>query len=288
MADHYSVQTSSSRRSFEQMPMRTFLYFSLIFCLCYLTGCTSRREIPGIKDDPCLHFECESGAVVRGDTSEKNLALVFTGDEFADGGEHILSVLKKQQIPGSFFFTGNFYRNPGFEQLIRSLLSDGHYLGAHSDKHLLYCDWENRDSLLVTEEEFIHDLKNNYKVMRMFGISKKNALYFLPPYEWYNGNISNWTRSLGLQLINYTPGTLSHADYTTSDMPNYKSSEVIYKSILEFESGSTEGLNGFILLSHIGTAPEREDKFYYYLDDLITELKIKGYQFKRIDELLDP
>ena len=287
MAYHYSVQISRSIKSFEQIPMRTFLYSSLIFCLCYLTGCTNRREISGIKDDPCLRFECESGAVIRADTNKKNLAVVFTGNEFADGGEHILSVLKKQQIPGSFFFTGNFYRNPGFEQLIRSLLSNGHYLGAHSDKHLLYCDWNNRDSLLVTKEEFIHDLKNNYKVMRMFGISKKNALFFLPSYEWYNDTISNWTKSLGLQLINYTPGTLSHADYTTPDMPNYKSSEFIYKSILEFESGSMEGLNGFILLTHIGTAPERKDKFYYYLDTLITELKRRGYQFERIDELLD-
>jgi peptidoglycan/xylan/chitin deacetylase (PgdA/CDA1 family) len=268
------------------MPARTFLYSSLLFCLCYLTGCINRIEKPGIKDDPCLHFECESGAVVRADSGEKNLALVFTGDEFADGGEHILSVLKKQQIPGSFFFTGNFYRNPGFEQLIHSLLSDGHYLGAHSDRHLLYCDWNNRDSLLATKVEFIHDLKNNYKVMKKFGISKKEALYFLPPYEWYNDSISAWTKSLGFQLINYTPGTLSHADYTTPEMPDYRNSEVIYRSIINFERESTKGLNGFILLSHIGTSPDRKDKFYHYLDVLITELKTRGYHFKRIDELL--
>ena len=288
MMDHYSVQTSSSRKSFEQMSLRTFLFSLVIFCFYCVIGCINIKTEPGLKDNPYLNFECESGAIVRGDTSEKKLALVFTGDEFADGGEYILSVLKNQKISGSFFFTGNFYRNPGFEQLIRSLLSDGHYLGAHSDKHLLYCDWENCDSLLVTKEEFILDLENNYKIMEQYGISKKNALYFLPPYEWYNDSISAWTKSLGFQLINYTLGTLSHADYTTPDMPNYKSSEFIYKSILEFESGSTEGLNGFILLTHIGTAPERKDKFHYYLDTLITELKIKGYQFKRIDELLDP
>jgi peptidoglycan/xylan/chitin deacetylase (PgdA/CDA1 family) len=287
MADHYSVQTSSSEKSFEQMPMRTLLFSLVIFCLCCLTECKIGTTEPGIKDNPCLHFECESGAVVRGDTGEKKLALVFTGDEFADGGEYILSVLKKQQIPGSFFLTGNFYRNPGFKKLIRSLLVDGHYLGAHSDRHLLYCDWENRDSLLVTKKEFIHDLENNYKVMKHFGVSKKNAPYFLPPYEWYNDNISIWTKSMDFQLINYTQGTLSHADYTTPDLPNYKSSKVIYQTIIDFERESTKGLNGFILLSHIGTAPGRKDKFYYYLDSLITELKTRGYQFERIDKLLD-
>lgn len=269
------------------MLIRPFIFAAIIYCFCFLAGCKTGTTESGIKDNPCLLFECNSGAIVRGDTCQKNLAIVFTGDEFADGGEHILSVLKGQQIHGSFFLTGNFYRNPGFENLIHSLISEGHYLGAHSDKHLLYCDWGNRDSLLLTRKEFIHDLENNYKVMEQFGISKKKAHYFLPPYEWYNDTISIWTKSLVLQLINFTCGTLSHADYTTPDMPNYISSELIYQSIIDFETKSTIGLNGFILLSHIGTAPERDDKFYYRLEDLIKELKIRGYQFERIDELLD-
>jgi len=266
--------------------MRTFLICLAIFCYCFQTGCKNGPIKPGIHDNPYIHFEFESGAIVRGDTSEKKLALVFTGDEFADGGEHILRVLKSQEVYGSFFFTGNFYRNPEFKKLIHSLFSDGHYLGAHSDKHLLYCDWNNRDSLLVTKKEFIYDLESNYKIMKRTGILKKEALFFLPPYEWYNDSISAWTKSLGLQLINYTPGTLSHADYTTPELTNYRSSGDIYSSIINLEKETSTGLNGFILLSHIGTSPERKDKFHNYLESIITELKNKGYQFIRIDELL--
>ncbi|MBN1181302.1 MAG: hypothetical protein JXB49_03375, partial [Bacteroidales bacterium] len=106
------------------------------------------------------------------------------------------------------------------------------------------------------------------------------------PYEWYNDSISSWTKSMGLQLINFTSGTLSNADYTTPDMPNYRSSGIIYESIINYEKEHAGGLNGFILLIHIGTAPQREDKFYDYLHDLISELKSEGYKFKRIDELL--
>ncbi len=263
------------------------ILFVLFICYSYfLISCKNSESKYLIKDGPVLHFDYESGAIVRGDTSEKKLALVFTGDEFADGGQHILSVLKQQGIPGSFFFTGNFYRNPAFEQIIYSLLSDGHYLGAHSDQHLLYCDWGNRDSLLVTRKEFIQDLGNNYESMNSFGISKKSAPYFLPPYEWYNDTISSWTKSLDLQLINYTYGTLSHADYTTPKMSNYKSSEFIYQNIVNFEKKSSSGLNGFILLIHIGTDPERKDKFYFHLEELITELKNRSYQFETIAQLL--
>ena len=227
-----------------------------------------------------------SGAIVRGDTTLKSISLVFTGDEFADGGEHIISVLKRQEVAGSFFLTGRFYRNPDFKHLIRSLTDAGHYLGAHSDQHLLYCDWNRRDSLLVTRKEFVKDLEDNYRAMQQFGIQKGDSPLFLPPYEWYNDTISAWTQYMDLQLINYTSGTFSHADYTVPGTPEYKSSEFIYQSILAFENCNSSGLNGFILLSHIGTATERTDKFYLHLEQLIKELKSKGYTFNRIDEHL--
>ena len=226
------------------------------------------------------------GAVVRGDTSKAELALVFTGDEYADGGVHITSILKQYDIEASFFFTGKFYRNAEFEELIQVLVKDGHYLGAHSDQHLLYCDWVKRDSLLVTKGEFHKDLQDNYKAMASFGIKEEEAPFFLPPYEWYNDSIANWTRAMGLQLINHTHGTLSHADYTVPGTRAYRSSEEIFQSILDYEKSTSNGLNGFILLSHIGTVPERTDKFYFYLEKLLLELRSRGYRFKRINELL--
>ncbi len=164
---------------------------------------------------------------------------------------------------------------------------DGHYLGAHSDQHLLYNDWSKRDRLLVTKKEFKKDLLKNYTEMKPFGVSKQQSKYFLPPYEWYSDSIAVWTKELNLQLINYTPGTLSHADYTTPEMKNYRSSQIIWNSIVEYEKKSPSGINGFILLLHIGTDPKRTDKFYFRLPQLIAWLKQKGYRLVRIDELLE-
>jgi endoglucanase len=223
---------------------------------------------------------------VRGDTTKKELALVFTGHEFADGGITILQTLKQQNIKASFFFTGDFYRNKHFQSLIQQLKKDGHYLGAHSDKHLLYADWNKRDSLLLTKQQFKKDLLQNYAEMNRFGINKKNATFFLPPYEWYNDSIAVWTREMGLQLINYSPGTRSAADYTWPELKNYQSSEAIYQSILNYELTKPAGLNGFVLLLHIGTDPKRTNKFYRLLPKLISELKQKGYHLKPVDELL--
>ena len=71
-------------------------------------------------------------------------------------------------------------------------------------------------------------------------------------------------------------------------MTAYRSSEEILTSILEYEKAQDEfGMNGFILLSHIGTAPARTDKFYLQLDSLIIELSKRGYQFVGLKQLLD-
>ncbi len=226
------------------------------------------------------------GAIIRGDSTKKNIALVFTGHEFAEGGDFIAQTLQKEKIKASFFLTGDFYRNDKFKSLILQLKANGNYLGPHSDKHLLYCDWDKRDSVLLGPGEFETDLKNNYSAMEAFQIVPENARLLLPPYEWYNDLIAGWTKELGGQLINYTPGTLSHTDYTTDIDKNYRNSDSIYNSIIQYESSHPAGLNGFILLMHIGAGPARTDKFYTRLPGLIKYLKAKGYHFQRVDELL--
>ncbi len=227
--------------------------------------------------------QAQPTALTRGDTTKPQMALIFTGHEYADGGDHIRQVLREQEVPGSFFFTGIFYER--YAPLVQLLKADRHYLGAHSDQHLLYAPWSEQDSLLVTRDSFLRDLNANYAKMEKLGIARLEAPWFLPPYEWYNDSIVQWTADAGLQLINMTYGTLSHADYTTPEMPNYRSSAQIFQSILDYEAAQANGLNGFLLLLHIGTDPDRADKFYLHLEALIGELRERGYRLVTLQEL---
>jgi endoglucanase len=231
-------------------------------------------------------FSYSHGGIIRADSTQKNIALVFTGDQFAEGGDLIAQTLQQQNVKASFFLTGRFCRNPAFKKIIQRLRMNGHLLGPHSDQHLLYCDWNKRDSLLVTREEFMNDFLVNLDQLHQLGVNTLNTKYFLPPYEWYNATIAEWAKDLGIQLICYSPGTLSHADYTTLKDKNYRSSETIYNSIIDYEKTKPSGLNGFILLMHIGAGPDRTDKFYKRLPQLIRYLKGKGYKFQTIDQLL--
>lgn len=245
--------------------------------LTYILSDKQAEENEFVSPDKNVYVQ---GGIIRTDPDEKRIALVFSGHEFADGFETIFATLQKQQVPASFFFTGDFYRNPAHRELIRKLKQAGFYLGAHSDKHLLYCSWEKRDSLLVDKATFLADLKGNYLEMKKSGIEYKDAPFFLPPFEWYNDSISRWAKETGIQIINYTPGTYSNADYTIPEMKNYYPSKEIYNRIMLAEKNKS--LNGNIMLFHIGTSPERKDKFYPHLEKLIKTLKKKGYRFENI------
>jgi endoglucanase len=235
----------------------------------------SQENVP-----PCENCITVKGAIIRMDTTKHEIHLVFTAHDFAEGGEIIRAALKKHHAPASFFFTGDFYRNPKFKTFIEELQRDGYYLGGHSNKHVLYAPWENQDSLLISNEEFMKDIAANYSAMQSFGIEKRDAPYFLPPYEWYNDSIAAWSKEFGLTLIDFTPGTYSNADYTTPDMgTRYLSSNTIFNRILTYEQHDRHGLNGFILLTHIGTDAARTDKFYNKFDALLTALEKRGYTF---------
>ncbi|NWF88530.1 MAG: glycoside hydrolase family 9 protein, partial [Ignavibacteriaceae bacterium] len=232
-------------------------------------------------------YEIRHGAVVRTDKSKKQINLVFTGHDFGDGLEVVYKTLKKHEVHASFFFTGDFYRNKKFTNQIQNLVKDGHYLGAHSNKHLLFASWTNRDSTLLTKKDFFEDIKLNYQEMKNFNINPRNSKIFLPAFEWYNNEISMWCKELGLVLVCHSSGTDSNQDWTYPELGiKYVNNTEIFESILAYESSQPDGLNGFILLLHVGADDKRPEKFYNKLDELITQLKKRGYVFTLLSETI--
>jgi peptidoglycan/xylan/chitin deacetylase (PgdA/CDA1 family) len=249
--------------------------FAILLCA---PGLVCQQRVPA----PQLSL----GGIVRGPTDARLIALEFTGHEFAEGGTTILDELARRGARASFFLTGDFLRNPAFAPIVRRLVADGHYLGPHSDKHLLYCDWASRDTTLVTKDAFARDLEDNLRAIEAAGRRRADVRYWLPAYEWYNADIAAWSASLGLTLVNFTPGTRSNADYTGEADRSFVSSQRIYDSIIAREREDPDGLNGFLLLLHIGAGPGRADKMHDRLGALLDALSARGYRFVRIDDLL--
>jgi endoglucanase len=232
------------------------------------------------------NYQMQDGAIVRGPIDQKEIALVFTAHTFGEGGIKILDELKRHQAKASFFFTGAFLENPEFGEIVKRVIAEGHYLGPHSDQHLLYADWNQPGKMLVSREEFRADLEANLRKIEALEVKQEKVRYFLPAYEQANPTIAKWTREMGMVLVDYTPGTRSNADYTSESEKNFVSSEKIFRSIVDKERKDKHGLNGFILLTHLGSGPARKDKFADRFGELLDYLSTRGYRFVRIDELL--
>jgi len=225
------------------------------------------------------------GAIVRGDVNSKRLALVFTGDEFGESTKPIMDALKQRGIKASFFVTGNFLRQAKLRSLLVQAISDGHYVGPHSDSHPLYAPWDDRNKSLITEDFFTKDLKRNLDDLRQIGALRRGVtVLFIPPYEQFNRDQLSWSRAMDVTLINFTPGSGSNRDYAQEDDSKFVSSKRIFDDILAYEKKDPHGLNGFILSLHLGSG--RKDPFHSRLGPLCDELARRGYQFARIDELL--
>ncbi|HRT34154.1 MAG TPA: polysaccharide deacetylase family protein, partial [Bacteroidales bacterium] len=206
--------------------------------------------------------------------------LIFSADSMFQGGEKILKTLDKYKIKGSFFFTGNFLRMEEKRDIISKIIKRGHYVGGHSDMHLLYAEWDGRRKSLVIPDSLVSDLQKNFEELSKYGVNTSDAKWFLPPFEHYNSESVEVLSRAGVQTINYTPGTATPADYTTPEMENYKTAEGLIDKLFEFEK--EKGLNGAIILIHPGVSDSRPDKLYDQLGTIIKRLKGLGYSFDRL------
>jgi peptidoglycan/xylan/chitin deacetylase (PgdA/CDA1 family) len=231
-------------------------------------------------------FTVREGGIIRGPLEKKQLALVFTGQTYAERADTILDQLKLHHAQASFFLTGDFLANTNFRGIVQRLIKEQHYVGPHSDKHLLYCPWDGPKRTLISHKEFYDDLESNLKKLESLGLRRTNVRYFLPPFEHYNQQIVDWTAEMHMQVVNYSPGTRSNADYTGEGDKNFVSSSRIFDSIVEKERTDPHGLNGFILLLHVGAGPERQDKFASRFGELLDYLQKRGYAMVRVDTLL--
>lgn len=219
--------------------------------------------------------------MVKKHDNAKVIYLVFPADSAFEGAPYILKTLKKHDAKASFFLTGNTLRMKEHDEAIKRIIKDGHYLGGHSDRHLLYAEWDKRNELIVSRDSLIADFEQNMAELRHKGIDTDKLSYFLPPYEWYNSQSVAIIEEMGQLTVNYTPGIRTAADYTIPSMKSYKSSQELIDQLFDFEAKN--GLDGCLVLIHPGTHHERTDKLYSRLDEIVRYLKKKGYRFQSLN-----
>lgn len=226
---------------------------------------------------------CPYPGLCRGIREEKNVALVFTGDEFSEGCATIRDTLRERKVKAAFYFTGRFLDDKENLAMAVELYKDGHLVGPHSNRHLYYCRPDKKRTTLVSRSLFQRDLRANIRKLEKAGIPDEFR-YWLAPFEHYNEDIYRWSREMHYELYSPTPGLKTWSDWMPDTHKDFMSAEALFRQLVEYEE--KDGLNGHIILVHVG-AEERSDRLFDQLDRIIGHLGKRGYAFSRVDELLD-
>ncbi len=220
------------------------------------------------------------GVGVRLDDQGRNVYFVFSADSAFEGAELALNAMLERGCLGSFFFTGRFLRDTTNRHVVERIISEGHYVGPHSDQHLLLAEWDEERTPLVAVDSLIADTRANLATLAQCGVDTAGVNWYMPPYEWASTCHAEAVRSMGMTPIAPTPGILTYRDYTTPDMDEYHSSDTLYRQLLDYEAA--HGLSGAIVIVHLGTHPLRTDKFYWRFPQLLDTLHARGYIISRL------
>lgn len=191
-------------------------------------------------------------------TDEK--VIYFTFDNGYEQGytSKVLDVLKKHEVPATFFVTGHYVETA--PELVKRMVDEGHIVGNHSYNH--------PDFTTMTKEEIKKELDMLEEAVAKVS-NQKEMKYLRPPRGTFNENTLKWTSELGYIHVFWS---LAFKDWETNKQRGWE---------YAFQEITSQVHPGAIVLLHTVSKDNAEA-----LDKVITHLKEAGYQFKSLDDLI--
>jgi len=229
-------------------------------------------SLPASAKDWGLGFE-KDGQKPRGDETAQYLrqfdawyaapgdekVIYLTFDAGYENGytERILDVLKKENVPATFFLVGTYIRtNP---DLAKRIVADGHNIGNHTTRH--------PDMSAMDSARFEKELKETEAAYTSV-IGGEMKKFYRPPSGKYSEQNLRQAQTLGYKTIFWS---LAYKDYDNNSQPSREAA--FSKLIPRIHSGA-------IVLLHATSKTTSE-----ILEELIGRYRAMGYEFGRLDEL---
>lgn len=231
----------------------------------------------------------------RGNFARQQVALTFDGGSSDNAAAPILDILREHHLPVTIFLTGGFIQK--FPELTKRIVQEGHEVGNHTWNHphltSFAADKQNTTLPNVTREFLQEQLSRTAQLFEEV-TGAKMAPYWRAPYGEHNTEIRQWAAELGYRHVGWTKGrnwqesmdTMDWVADTTSQA--YHSAEEILAHLLNMAEEKASGLNGGIILTHLGSHRQDGDHFYTVLPRLISGLREKNYTLVKISELAEP
>jgi peptidoglycan/xylan/chitin deacetylase (PgdA/CDA1 family) len=192
-------------------------------------------------------------------THNKVVALTFDDGPDPTYTPLILNVLHKNRVSATFFVLGS--QVDKYPKVMHWLKKAGHEIGNHGYHHY--------DLNKLTEQEIYDEIKRTERsILQTTGVLSQ---YYRPPGGVMTPDVLNAVQSSGYDII--------HWSVDPRDWSLERTASVIANSV------KNNITSGDIVLFHDGGLNQRQT--LAALQDLITDLRRKGYTFVTISQLLD-
>lgn len=231
----------------------------------------------------------EAFNLVRAPEGSREILLTFDGGSNANSTPAILDTLKAERVRATFFLTGEYMQR--YPELVRRIASEGHVVGNHtfSHPHLTTFSFNGRHSTLsgVTEEFLRSQLARTNDLFKLIA-GRAMDPYWRAPFGEINRQILRWGRDAGYTHVFWTP-YLDTMDWVPSPgEPMFRTPQQILAHILAQEAKRSGGVDGGIVLMHLGSERKEDLRADRILPDLIARLRAKSYRFATVDEVPGP
>lgn len=234
-------------------------------------------------------------SVVNGTLSKKVVSLTFDGGSYNNATSQILDTLASRGVTATMFLTGQFMKR--HRQTVKEILAAGHEIGNHTMSHPHLTSWaqNRRHTTLtgVTRSMIGSQLTEANSVFRSI-TGEDLAPLWRAPYGEKNKQICSWALSYGFIHIAWKQGRTWSEGYDSNDWvpdqdtPGYHPPQAVYEKYMRLAGEEPDGMNGGILLFHLGTARKKpEQQVHRILGKLIDGFHEKGYQIVPTTVLLE-
>lgn len=200
-------------------------------------------------------------------TTNKVVALTFDGGSGAEAVDSILNTLRAQNVPATFFLTGNFVRD--FPVKARAIVAAGQRVGDHTVSHPHFIGDHLTDAQMRAQ---VRDARQQI-------ISATGAdpwPWFRFPFGELNAHTISVVNSVGFVPIGWTVDTLGWKGAKDTGITK---TTIVNRVVANLKPGE-------IVLMHVGAAPDGTTLDAAALPSIISALKARGYSFVTMDAML--
>ena len=220
--------------------------------------------------------------ISRGDSRRKELVLTFDGSSEANSANAILKSLDESNIRSTVFLTRQFMeRHPEITRLIAAKQE----VGTLTDP-----DLHRTSEMEITKQELHNQLKETAAVFQQ--VTGKEMSHFWRTSSDRTPEILKWGTELGYVHVAWTADSstrqnMDSLDWVTNpDLPEYFPALLIKDRLLSFGQNEPAEANGSIIVMHLGSFRQQEDRLDPWLPEIINTFQQRGYRFVTIGELI--